>query len=227
MISKAIKNGVAGYPLDMIVADLEYAAGNCEAAFARYSAIIPASEDKSKVVERAGISALKCGRNADAEAFLRAAVADERAGWSAWNALGVLLDRKRDWAAADQAYQRALSLDPANADVLNNLGWSLILRRDWAKAERTLQRAASLNPKAIRIKHNLQLARAGISNDLPKREVGESIDSWSARLNDAGVVAYSQGNFVKARAAFTRALEARDQWFDRAANNLDLTEKIP
>ena len=49
---------------------------------------------------------------------------------------------------------------------------------------------------------------------------GESDADWAARLNDAGVIAKVQGNNKKAVAAFTQAIEARSQYYARAANNL-------
>ena len=43
---------------------------------------------------------------------------------------------------------------------------------------------------------------------------------WATRLNDAGVAAQIMGNRARAVAAFSQALEARGNWYDRAANNL-------
>ena len=77
-----------------------------------------------------------------------------------------------------------------------------------------------MDPKSARIAANLELARAAMSEDLPKRRPGESEADWAARLNDAGVIAKVQGNNRKAVAAFTQAIEARSQYYARAANNL-------
>ena len=66
--------------------------------------------------------------------------------------------------------------------------------------------------------------RAAIADELPRRLSGESAEAWSARLNDAGVVAQLRGDTRRAVAAFAQALEARNKWFERAANNLSLAE---
>lgn len=82
------------------------------------------------------------------------------------------------------------------------------------------EQAAAIDPKSPRILANLELARAAVSEDLPQRRSGEDDEDWAARLNDAGVIAKVQGNNRKAVAAFTRAIQARSEYYDRAANNL-------
>ena len=82
------------------------------------------------------------------------------------------------------------------------------------------EEAAAIDPKSQRIADNLELARAAASEGLPQRRAGESEADWAARLNDAGVIARVQGNNKKAIAAFTQAIEARSQYYVRAANNM-------
>jgi hypothetical protein len=72
---------------------------------------------------------------------------------------------------------------------------------------------------------NLELAQAGLSADLPRRRTGESNPDWAARLNDAGVAARLRGDEERAIAAFTQAMYANEQWYARAANNLETATK--
>ena len=81
-----------------------------------------------------------------------------------------------------------------------------------------------IDPKSARIAANLELARAAVSEELPQRRSGESEVDWAARLNDAGVIARVQGNKRKAVAAFTQAIQARSQYYTRAANNLAMAQ---
>ena len=90
-----------------------------------------------------------------------------------------------------------------------------------------LERAAALDPKSQRIADNLDLARTAVSEDLPQRRPGESDGDWAARLNDAGVMARIRGQQKLAIAAFAQAIEARSQWFERAANNLAISQAQP
>ncbi len=100
----------------------------------------------------------------------------------------------------------------------------MLVRARWASAVSNFERAAAISPKSARIAANLELARAAASEDLPQRRSAESEADWAARLNDAGVIARVQGNNKKAVAAFTQAIEARSQYYARAANNLALAQ---
>lgn len=54
---------------------------------------------------------------------------------------------KKDYIAAEQAYQKALHLNPRNAPILNNLAsLYLIERRDLLEAERFVQQAIEIDP---------------------------------------------------------------------------------
>ena len=125
------------------------------------------------------------------------------------------------------AYAKALAIKPDRAEVINNLGWSLLIRGRWSDAVEQLERAASLDSRSPRIANNLELARSAVSADLPHRRSGEGDDEWAARLNDAGVMAHIRGEQKRAIAAFSQAIEARSQWFERAANNLALSQAKP
>jgi Flp pilus assembly protein TadD len=104
--------------------------------------------------------------------------------------------------------------------VINNQGWSMLLRGDWASAIPLFEQAVLLDGKSRRIADNLELARAALSADLPKRRADEDGHDWAARLNDAGVAAEMLGQKKRAVAAFTQALDASPIWYDRASNNL-------
>ena len=93
-----------------------------------------------------------------------------------------------------------------------------------AEAIAPLERALALEPRFALAARNLELARASLEARLPQRKAGESTADYAARLNDAGVAAMAQGQRARARAAFTQALEISDQWYERAAMNLEALE---
>lgn len=224
MVNAAIAQGVQGDPLDRVLADLAFAERNYTAALPRYEALILVHPTEALLVEKAGIAALHVGQLAKAVALLDKATSLPGATWRAWNARGVAADYARDWARADGSYRRAGELAPNEGQVANNFGWSLLMRGRWQDAIAPLEQAARLDPKSQRIADNLELAMAAVAEELPKRRPAETDTSWAARLNDAGVVAQLRGDRKRAVAAFTQALEARSQWFQRAANNLSLAE---
>ena len=220
MISNSMKAGVTGPELDRAIADLAYASGDYQAALPRYLKLLVANTSDGLMYEHAGIAAMKVGDRMQATKLLERATSFPDATWRAWNARGVAADYERDWSVADRSYARAAALSPDRAEILNNLGWSQLARGLWADALQNFERAAAIDPNSARIAANLELARAAMSEDLPKRRAGESEGDWAARLNDAGVIARLQGNDKKAVAAFTQAVRARSEYYDRAANNL-------
>jgi Flp pilus assembly protein TadD len=224
MIANAVAAGATGAPVERLLADLAFRSERNTEALARYQALLDQNPKDLLIAERAGIAALKAGETDRAAGLLERATAWPGASWRAWNARGVAADRKRDWAAADAAYAEAAKRAPDQAEIYNNTGWSKLLRGQWSEGLALVLRAAQLDPRSSRITDNLELARAAVEVDLPQRRPGESDEDWAARLNDAGVIARVRGDKAKAIAAFSRAIEARDIWYERAANNLSLAQ---
>ena len=224
MLDAAVQGGAKGDEVDRLLAELAFRSGDFAGALDRYQRLAAAFPQEPLAFERAGIAALHLGDLRRANSALTGATALPGASWRAWSALGAVADFRRDWDQADLAYEGALALAPDRSEVLNNRGWSLLLRGQWQEALQLLERAAELDPKSRRIARNLDLARAALAEDLPRRRAGESESGWAARLNDAGVVAAASGDRQRAIAAFARAIETSSQWFERAANNLAIVE---
>ena len=221
MIAEMVKEGASAEELGNVLADVAYAAGKDDEALTRYQELLRNAPNERLACERGGIAALRLNRLADAKSLLACATADQSASWRAWNARGVLADLEQDWDEAAHSYGTALALDGSNARILNNVGYSHLLQGDWEGAIRYFERAHALDPSIERIGNNLDLARAAVDENLPRRLPRESASAWAARLNDAGVAAEILGDRQRAIANFTRALEASGNWYARAANNLD------
>ena len=220
MIANAINAGTKGPEIDRLVADLAYASGDYKGALPLYLRLLLTNNNDGVMYERAGVSAMQIGDLAQAEKLLERATNYPTATWRAWNVRGVAADYRASWSVADESYARAAALAPNRAEVFNNAGWSHLARGHWNEALAKFEQAYALDPKSSRIAANLELARTAMSEALPQRRAGESETSWAARLNDAGVIAKVQGNNRKAVAAFTQAIQARSDYYDRAANNL-------
>ena len=225
MISRAVARGASGRSIDRLLADLSFASGKYGDALARYRQLRKDDPSDASVCEPGAIAALKTGHIEAATPLAECATGMQGATWRAWNAGGVLADLKHDWEAADEAYEKASKLAPNEAVLSNNRGWSHILRGDWSLARDHFEKARALDPKSGRIANNLELARAALATELPRREPGESDRSWAERLNDAGVAAHLLGDRERAIAAFTQALQASGSWYSLAANNLEAVSK--
>lgn len=221
MIARAAGAGAAGPDLDRAIADLAYASGRFDEAFARYQQLLKTSAVDEGLLEQAGIAALKLGDVANASLLLSRATSARGASWRAWNALGVVADLRSDWTTADACYDEAARLVPGEVEPINNRGWSQLLRGNWREALSLFETAIALDPKSARAVNNLELARSALAAELPSRRRGESDSSWAARLNDAGVAAAILGDTGRATAAFSQALDVSGTWYVRAANNLE------
>lgn len=221
MVARAVGAGASGIELDRALADLAYALGRNDEALARYESLLKTSPENQSYLEPAGIAALRAGNDERAFALLSRATSLPSPSWRAWNALGVVADFRSNWSLADKCFEEAARLAPSNSEPINNHGWSLLSRGKWDEALIVLEHAVALDPNSTRTKNNLELARAALASDLPARQPGETGVSWASRLNDAGMAAELLGNRQRAVAAFSRALEASDHWYERAANNLE------
>jgi Flp pilus assembly protein TadD len=220
MLGVAVAAGARGEPVDRLLADLAFARGENEQALNLYKALLGIHPDDGLLLERGGIAALRLGRISEATALLDRATRLPGVTWRAWNARGAAADWQARWDEADAAYARAAALDPRRAEIPNNQGWSLMLRGRWAEALAAFERAVALDSKLPRLANNLELARAAVAADLPKRMQGESDEAYASRLNDAGVVAAADGQPKRAEAAFAQAIELKSRWYARAADNL-------
>lgn len=220
MLGEAVRLGARGEPVERLLADLDFVERRYAQALARTRSLLVLHPDDPILLERAGLSTLVLGNTEEAEAFLARAVRLGSRRWRTFNGLGIVADRKGDWSAADAAYDEAALLEPDEGVLFNNRGWSLLLQGRWEEALLPLTQAVAMDPDNERYAANLELAEMAVSEDLPRRADGESDQQFAARLNDAGVVAAAQGLERKAIAAFTRAIEARSQYYERAATNL-------
>jgi Flp pilus assembly protein TadD len=78
----------------------------------------------------------------------------------AHNLLGVAYDRKGLPELARRAFEEAVKLEGANAEILNNLGYLLYKNGDYRGAADRLKKAAKLAPNDARILNNLALAQS-------------------------------------------------------------------
>ncbi|MCM8557955.1 tetratricopeptide repeat protein [Sphingomicrobium sediminis] len=222
MLTEAVRFGLAPAERDRLTADIELAEGNAGRALAMYRTLMAGGLDDPMVKARAGRAAVMLGQNDEAARLLDEALMDGEvaADWRVWNLRGVAADRRGRFAIANAAYTRALAIEPSDARLLNNAGFSRMLQGDWAEALAFLRAANRLDPNHARIAANLQLVEMALAGNLPVRGDGETREAYAARLNDAGVVAALRGERQRALAAFTRAIEARSDYYERAAANL-------
>lgn len=76
---------------------------------------------------------------------------------AAWFAEGQAALQKGDLDAAEVAFRRVLSVDPASGAAYSNLGVIAMRRKEWDKAIALLRKAAAIEPKMAGIRLNIGL----------------------------------------------------------------------
>ena len=74
-------------------------------------------------------------------------------------AFGIEVARKGLWNEARFRFERAVALDPENAEALNDLGVALEQQGEFARAREAFEKALKLAPSSLYIQQNYDLFR--------------------------------------------------------------------
>jgi Flp pilus assembly protein TadD len=132
----------------------------------------------------------------------------------------LLADHREDWAAADDAYERARALSAQPAMVLNNWGVSRLARGEHAQAERLFEEALVYDPDMFNAKNNLALSY-GLQGRYRLPLVTLSEEEKAVLLHNLGVIALRQGDRETARGLFEQSVAAHPQHYAPAADKLE------
>jgi Tfp pilus assembly protein PilF len=126
----------------------EYLAqGRAEDADAVFKALLENHSREPDLHVFLGVSALRLHDAARAETHIRTALSLDATHVEAWTLLGwILMEVRRDYAGAVEAYRRALERRPQSAEAHNNLGVALKKNGDFARALDSFQHAVELRP---------------------------------------------------------------------------------
>ena len=169
--------------------------------------------------ERLGLLYLESKQDEAAERLLQAAVRKDPQRWRSYNGLGILADRRSEFASAEQHYDRAHLLQPNNASVINNRGYSHYLAGKLLAAEADLRYAVQLGaPLGSWSNLGKVLAKQGRYEEALESLLKEA-DTAHA-YNALGEVAREVGDLQMARQHFNDAIGAAPRYFPEAQENL-------
>jgi Flp pilus assembly protein TadD len=107
-----------------------------------------------------GRTLLAAGKYNAAIAELSLAVSQDGSSSEAYGLMGTAFDKKGMSESARTAYEKSLSLNSHNSQILNNLGFLLYRDGNYRAAVDKLKKAAKMSPSDERILNNLGLAQA-------------------------------------------------------------------
>jgi Flp pilus assembly protein TadD len=201
------------------IADCELASKDPSGANQLYQELGNDPSIHARVLQGQGIALLRLGQNGPAEKALKEAVAADATLWRAWNALGALDDANQKWDDANQAYAKALALAPRSAAINNNLGFSLLSQEKLEQAIKSFQAALEIDPSLQPAQMNLRIALA-LEGRYDEAAAGIQGPSLPATLNNIGFAAMARGDYAKAEAYFTQAVNASSSYEEMASKNL-------
>jgi len=138
------------------------------------------------------------------------AIKDDPAYGQAYNMQALVYMELREDVSARAAFDRALSLDPNNAEVLNNFGWFLCTRGETDRAIPMLQRAAAdpLYPTPEKAYLSLGLCyRRMHKDDEAERFLNRAVmiqPNLVGGLYNLAVIEYERGRYKDAERYLTR-----------------------
>lgn len=191
-----------------------------QAARAHFEDVARRLPESSRAHQGIGLSYLLAGDMARSEPALRQSVALDASLWRSWNGLAVIADARGDWAAADEAFARAIDAAPREAIIYNNLGLSRLQRGAHASAIEAFDRALQLRPAMRTAVENRRIALA-MSGEYDAALAGVSEAELPAALNNVAVIAARRGDRAIADRLFAAALTASPRYYELAARNRD------
>lgn len=201
------------------MAETYLAMGNAELALKTYAALPQHAAEQPQALQGRGIAALLLGDEAAALQYLSRAVEADPSLWRAWNTLGMLHARTRNWAQADVSYQRAAQANPGAAEIHNNHGFSLIQRGDYAAAIPLLTQALKIDPAMEAARNNLTLATA-LQGRYETALAAIPSEALPVALNNIGYAAMMRRDYPTAESYLTRAVQSSPRHFAQANENL-------
>lgn len=152
--------------------------------------------------------------------------ADRESPAHAYNGLGVVADLKGDHDRAQSLYSLSLEINPKAAITLNNRGYSYYLSNQWEKAERSYKAALRLDPKSPQAWRNLGLLYARQENYGSALTAFEQVMEPASAHNDVGYICLLEGKYEKAEFYFDRAMTLSPTYYEKAFENMKLTQRL-
>lgn len=152
-----------------------------------------------------------------------AAMSPEFSNPRRWMVQALLEDSRENWQAADQSYDRAVSLSTVPAVALNNWGVSQMSRGDTRAAISTFERAVRYNPDLFNTKNNLVIAR-GLNGQYRLPAIKMTEVERARLLHNLGLIALRKGDREIAKGLFADAVDTNPIYYASAADKLKVLE---
>ncbi len=151
----------------------------------------------------------KAGLRQEAAATLASFVQAAKGGADAevLNLLGICYDDTGEWTAGEEAYRKALALDPNFEPLYNNLGFNLLEQGRTTEAIAALEQALKRNRGSVVARNNLGLALAQTAAVDDAVRHFENVTDASTAYSNAAAALIEQRRYAESRRLLQAALD--------------------
>ena len=208
------------------IAEIQLTVGNYDHARSGFELVSASTEHRPQGLQGMGIALLADEKYDMAGEVLQQAVREDSTLWRAWTALGQIYDSRRDWKNARRSHDAAVAANNRSMIVHNNRGISLLLQGLYSDAASAFTHALTISPDM----KNSEIARANLRLALAWQ--GQYMEALSGlrdyetpvALNNIGYIAMLRGDYEKAEAYLTRAVDKNPRFYHIASQNLKRLE---
>ena len=216
---RALKFDVTDVNVLAQIGNLHVLQGNGLLAGRAFNFALQHDPQHAESLQGLGLLYFRAGNDDKARELLELSVAGSAGMWRAYNALGVIADRDKNYELALEYYNTALEIQPRSDSILVNRGYSRYLNKNYHDAALDFYEVAkrSDNPKAWR---NLAMvyARQGWY-DAALESYMEVLDAPEAH-NQIGAIAMDNGDTDAALFFLNEAVRLSPTYFANAEKNL-------
>ncbi len=200
--------------------------GKSQEAHAQFHRILDYDMNFAPAYEGMGRALLKMEKDVEAEREFQAALLYDSDLWTSTNYLGIVADRRHAHKDAIRMYEVALEKKAGNPAILNNLGMAYYLDKQYENAVRAFQQALKGGTNNKKIANNLGLALTKLGHyDLAYDAYTRGMDPAMA-FNNLGVAFMEEKQYARASRCFEKALEAQPTFYEKAKENLSLSNRM-
>lgn len=195
------------------------------AASLKFKRILEIDPENAPAFEGMGRCYFGLKKPDEAQAAFTRAVKINPGLWKSHSYLGLLAGHRKEFTASIAHYRQALALKPDNIDLINNLAVSYYLAGDYGQAVDLLTKAVQKKGADKRILNNLALSYCRIGEYDKALSAFLGTTDEAAAYNNIGYEYLMNGRYEDAVAAFEKALFVNPVFYEKAYNNLQVSQE--
>jgi Tfp pilus assembly protein PilF len=141
--------------------------------------------------------------------------------WQAYNFLGIIYDRQKEFKKAFAHYQKAIALQPNVGILYNNLGISLFLKGEYDASLEALIEGAKLDPNNKKILNNMGLLLCKKGRFQEAFATFKRSGSEASAYYNIGCFYLIEKKYKEAIQSYQKAIDAKPEFYVEAYEKMN------